>query len=145
MDIRLAYACPSGLAIYIGGSGLNGATPHYQLGRRTLTHGEAIRLSQRKNRRGRRVPPREETTIGQRISAAHRDCAAALAPRNVHAHGRHGARAAGVRTEADALLAELKLLRELATDVARWRETGGDPRDLAYILDTMDKLKVSDE
>jgi hypothetical protein len=34
---------------------------------------------------------------------------------------------------------ELAVLRELATDVARWRETGGDPRDLNYILETLEK------
>lgn len=37
---------------------------------------------------------------------------------------------------------ELAMLRELAVDVARWRETGGDPRDMAYILETMDKIEV---
>jgi hypothetical protein len=34
---------------------------------------------------------------------------------------------------------ELTILRELAADVARWRETGGDPRDLRYILETLDR------
>jgi hypothetical protein len=40
------------------------------------------------------------------------------------------------------LVQELALLRELASDVARWREAGGDPRDLRYILETMDKLET---
>lgn len=44
----------------------------------------------------------------------------------------------------DAMLAqrdaELTILRELASDVARWRETGGDPRDLRYILETADRI-----
>lgn len=39
------------------------------------------------------------------------------------------------------LLAELVLLRELADDVRRWRETGGDLRDQAYILETLAKLE----
>lgn len=40
------------------------------------------------------------------------------------------------------LMAELALLRELAADVQRWREAAGDPRDLRYILETMDKLEA---
>jgi len=46
----------------------------------------------------------------------------------------------------DAMLAktdaDLAILRELASDVARWRETGGDPRDLRYILETADRYEA---
>lgn len=34
----------------------------------------------------------------------------------------------------------LRLLIELYEDVQRWRETGGDPRDLRYILETADTI-----
>jgi hypothetical protein len=44
-----------------------------------------------------------------------------------------------------ALLAELKLLRELADDLARWREAGGDIRDLTYVLETMDRIAATKE
>jgi hypothetical protein len=40
-----------------------------------------------------------------------------------------------------ALLAELRALRELASDVRRWRESG-DVRELAYVLETLDKLSA---
>lgn len=39
-----------------------------------------------------------------------------------------------------ALEAEAILLRELADDIDRWREAGGDARDLRYVLETMDKI-----
>jgi len=39
-----------------------------------------------------------------------------------------------------ALLAELTVLRELAADVDRWRESS-DARDLHYVLETMDKIE----
>jgi hypothetical protein len=35
---------------------------------------------------------------------------------------------------------ELRLLRELRTDVERWRESG-DARDLGYVLEMLDKLQ----
>lgn len=38
----------------------------------------------------------------------------------------------------------ISLLIELYEDVARWRETGGDPRDLRYILETLDKIEPHD-
>lgn len=38
-----------------------------------------------------------------------------------------------------ALLAELTLLRELADDLTRWREAGGDIRDLTYVFEMMDR------
>jgi hypothetical protein len=41
--------------------------------------------------------------------------------------------------------ARLKLLEELRDDVERWREGGGDPRDLRYIIDTLEKLDEQDE
>jgi hypothetical protein len=41
-----------------------------------------------------------------------------------------------------AVLAELKLLRELRTDVERWSESGGDHRDARYILDTLEQLSA---
>lgn len=44
-----------------------------------------------------------------------------------------------------ALLAELTLLRELADDLARWREAGGDIRDLRYVLETMDRYAAMKE
>lgn len=34
----------------------------------------------------------------------------------------------------------IRLLIELYEDVQRWRETGGDPRDLRYVLETIDKI-----
>jgi len=40
------------------------------------------------------------------------------------------------------LLAERDALYTLYEDVQRWREGGGDDRDLRYILDTMDKLEA---
>lgn len=40
-----------------------------------------------------------------------------------------------------ALLVELTVLRELAADVERWRESS-DARDLAYILETADKYEA---
>jgi hypothetical protein len=40
--------------------------------------------------------------------------------------------------------AELTILRELAEDVARWRESG-DGRDLAYVLETDDKMKARNQ
>lgn len=46
-----------------------------------------------------------------------------------------------VRAELEAVKAELSLLRELREDVERWREDGGDARDVGYILDTLDKLE----
>ena len=55
--IMLAYDTPLGLAEYIGGSGLAGE-PQYTLGRRTWSHSAIVALTQRRNRRGRRVPPR---------------------------------------------------------------------------------------
>lgn len=42
------------------------------------------------------------------------------------------------------LQSELTILRELAADVARWRESG-DGRDLAYVLETADKVKARSE
>jgi len=59
---------------------------------------------------------------------------------NLRVYGKN-ARAAveACRAQADALLSELTTLRELHADVARWREGGGDPRDLRYILDTLDE------
>jgi hypothetical protein len=59
--IMLAYQTPLGLAFYVSGSGLAGE-PQYTLGRRTLSHREVVALSQRRNRRGRRVPERKEET-----------------------------------------------------------------------------------
>ena len=46
-----------------------------------------------------------------------------------------------INWKARALRAEarLLLLEELRTDVERWREGGGDPRDLRYIFDTLEK------
>lgn len=38
---------------------------------------------------------------------------------------------------------EIALLRELRTDVERWRENGGDGIDVGYILDTLDRLEES--
>ena len=35
---------------------------------------------------------------------------------------------------------ELAALRELYTDVERWRESGGDVRDLSYVLETADRI-----
>lgn len=35
---------------------------------------------------------------------------------------------------------EIDLLRELRADVDRWRDAGGDVRDLSYMLDTLGKL-----
>lgn len=32
-----------------------------------------------------------------------------------------------------------KILEELRDDIERWREGGGDPRDMRYILDTLEK------
>ena len=43
------------------------------------------------------------------------------------------------------LLNELTLLRELADDLIRWREAGGDIRDLAYVFETMDKIEQRSE
>lgn len=43
------------------------------------------------------------------------------------------------------LLAELELLRELADDVRRWRESGGDTRDQAYMLETLTKIEKARE
>lgn len=40
------------------------------------------------------------------------------------------------------LLAERDALYTLYEDVQRWRDGGGDDRDLRYILDTMDKLEA---
>lgn len=34
----------------------------------------------------------------------------------------------------------VRLLIELYEDVQRWRETGGDSRDLRYVLETVDKI-----
>jgi hypothetical protein len=34
----------------------------------------------------------------------------------------------------------LHLLIELYEDVQRWRETGGDPRDLRYVLETAEAI-----
>ncbi len=42
------------------------------------------------------------------------------------------------------LEARVKLLEELREDVERWRESGGDPRDLRYILDTLEKINDLD-
>lgn len=41
------------------------------------------------------------------------------------------------------LLSELAGLRELKADVERWRDAGGDIRDLRYVLETLDKLPAS--
>ena len=38
------------------------------------------------------------------------------------------------------LMQELDLLRELSEDLTRWRETGGDIRDLTYVFETMDRI-----
>lgn len=38
-----------------------------------------------------------------------------------------------------ALLAELTLLRELTGDLIRWREAGGDIRDLRDVFETLDR------
>lgn len=38
---------------------------------------------------------------------------------------------------------ELALLRELRSDVERWRENGGDGIDVGYILDTLDRLEAA--
>lgn len=38
------------------------------------------------------------------------------------------------------LLNELTLLRELSDDLTRWREAGGDSRDLTYVFETMEKI-----
>jgi hypothetical protein len=43
------------------------------------------------------------------------------------------------------LLNELKLLRELADDLTRWREAGGDIRDLTYVFETMDRVAAMKE
>lgn len=40
-----------------------------------------------------------------------------------------------------ALLAELTVLRELYQDVQRWRESGGDSRDLLYVVETAEKIE----
>lgn len=40
------------------------------------------------------------------------------------------------------LLAERDALYVLYEDVQRWRDGGGDDRDLRYILDTMDRLEA---
>lgn len=48
-----------------------------------------------------------------------------------------------LRAELETAKAELLLLRELREDVERWREGGGDARDVGYILDTLDKLEES--
>lgn len=40
-------------------------------------------------------------------------------------------------------MAELALLRELADDLTRWREAGGDVRDLRYVLETMDRYAAT--
>lgn len=48
-------------------------------------------------------------------------------------------RAIAAEADAAALREELKLLRELRDDVARWRASGGDARELAYVLETSDR------
>lgn len=48
-----------------------------------------------------------------------------------------------VRPSGAALLAELAMLRELRDDVQRWREGGGDVRDLHYVLETLEKASKS--
>lgn len=40
------------------------------------------------------------------------------------------------------IVKELELLRELADDLARWREAGGDIRDLTYVFETMDRYQA---
>lgn len=42
-----------------------------------------------------------------------------------------------------ALEMETILLRELYDDLARWREAGGDIRDLTYVFETMDRIIAS--
>lgn len=42
------------------------------------------------------------------------------------------------------LLNELKLLRELSDDLTRWREAGGNIRDLAYVFETMDRIAMKE-
>lgn len=42
------------------------------------------------------------------------------------------------RDQAEADAAEL---RELYTDIERWRESGGDVRELRYVLDTADRIR----
>jgi len=44
-------------------------------------------------------------------------------------------------TAYDELEVKHALYRELYDDVQRWRETGGDPRDLRYVLDTVEKIE----
>lgn len=43
------------------------------------------------------------------------------------------------------IVQELKLLRELSDDLTRWREAGGDIRDLTYVFETMDKIEKTKE
>lgn len=56
--VMLAYETCIGLAEYISGSGLAGE-PQYTILRRVLSHSAIVALISRRNRRGRRVPPRE--------------------------------------------------------------------------------------
>lgn len=51
-----------------------------------------------------------------------------------------------INWKARALRAEArnKLLEELRDDIDRWREGGGDPRDVAYIFDTLEKCDEFD-
>jgi hypothetical protein len=53
----------------------------------------------------------------------------------------HLALSAEVHKVGAALLTELAMLRELRDDVQRWREGGGDVRDLHYVLETLEKAR----
>lgn len=52
--------------------------------------------------------------------------------------------ALSIRIEGNLIISpddETTLLRVLADDVMRWREAGGDVRDLRYVLETIDRIE----